>query len=92
MLEKLSDAKKPDEVRNYLLPLLGRALSQEKQSNLQAKSLEVIPQLVLHLDEATLKSNLMPKIKAAALSSSCSAPVKVSILVSIGQILPRLDR
>ena len=41
MLEKLSEAKKPDEVRNYLLPLLGRALSQEKQSNLQAKSLEV---------------------------------------------------
>ena len=35
MLEKLSEAKKPDDVRNYLLPLLGRALAQEKQSNLQ---------------------------------------------------------
>ena len=35
MLEKLSEAKKPDDVRNYLLPLLGRALAQEKQTNLQ---------------------------------------------------------
>ena len=38
MLEKLSEAKKPDDVRNYLLPLLGRALAQEKQTNLQVKS------------------------------------------------------
>lgn len=52
----------------------------------------VIPQLAEHLDEATLKSNLVPKIKSAALSESCSGPVKVSILVSIGQLLPRLDR
>ena len=35
MLDKLTEAKKPDEVRNYLLPLLGRALGQEKQTNLQ---------------------------------------------------------
>ena len=35
MLEKLTEAKKPDEIRNYLLPLLGKALSQEKQSHLQ---------------------------------------------------------
>ena len=42
MLEKLSEAKKPDDVRNYLLPLLGRALAQEKQTNLQVlKSLMV---------------------------------------------------
>jgi len=92
MLEKLSEAKKPDDVRNYLLPLLGRALAQEKQTNLQAQSLAVIPQLAEHLDEATLKSNLVPKIKSAALSESCSGPVKVSILVAIGQLLPRLDR
>ena len=35
MLEKLTEAKKPDHIRNYLLPLLGKALSQEKQSHLQ---------------------------------------------------------
>ena len=35
MLDKLTEAKKPDEVRNYLLPLLRRALGQEKQTNLQ---------------------------------------------------------
>ena len=35
MLEKLTEAKKPDQIRNYLLPLLGKALSQEKQSHLQ---------------------------------------------------------
>ena len=59
---------------------------------IKAQSLAVIPQLAEHLDEATLKSNLVPKIKSAALSESCSGPVKVSILVSIGQLLPRLDR
>ena len=37
MLDKLTEAKKPDEVRNYLLPLLGRALGQEKQTNLQVR-------------------------------------------------------
>ena len=40
MLEKLSEAKKPDDVRNYLLPLLGRALAQEKQTNLQVNILK----------------------------------------------------
>ena len=42
MLEKLSEAKKPDDVRNYLLPLLGRALAQEKQTNLQVNILKNI--------------------------------------------------
>ena len=37
MLEKLTEAKKPDHIRNYLLPLLGKALSQEKQSHLQVR-------------------------------------------------------
>ena len=45
-----------------------------------------------HLDEATIKSSLVPKIKAAALSESCTNAVKVSILVSLGMLVPRLDR
>ena len=45
-----------------------------------------------HLDEATIKSSLVPKIKAAALSESCTSAVKVSILVSLGMLVPRLDR
>ena len=43
MLEKLSEAKKPDDVRNYLLPLLGRALAQEKQTNLQVMKTLMVP-------------------------------------------------
>ena len=35
MLQKMTEAKKPEHVRNYLLPLLGKALGQEKQSHLQ---------------------------------------------------------
>ena len=45
-----------------------------------------------HLDEATIKSSLVPKIKAAALSDGCTSAVKVSILVSLGNLVPRLDR
>ena len=35
MLQKMTEAKKPEHIRNYLLPLLGKALAQEKQSHLQ---------------------------------------------------------
>ena len=35
MLEKLTEVKDKDGIRNYLLPLLGKALAQEKQSHLQ---------------------------------------------------------
>ena len=42
MLEKLIEAKKPDHIRNYLLPLLGKALAQEKQSHLQVGALATV--------------------------------------------------
>ena len=38
MLQKMTEAKKPEHIRNYLLPLLGKALAQEKQSHLQVKN------------------------------------------------------
>jgi len=38
MLQKMTEAKKPEHIRNYLLPLLGKALAQEKQSHLQVNT------------------------------------------------------
>uniref|UniRef100_A0A182JHL9 Uncharacterized protein n=1 Tax=Anopheles atroparvus TaxID=41427 RepID=A0A182JHL9_ANOAO len=79
-----------EEVRASVLPLVYKAL-ESKSQQIQELCLSIIPSLVVHLEKPTIKSGLVPRIKALC-SGTNLVSVRVKCLLCLGQLATKIDK
>uniref|UniRef100_A0A8W7Q3H7 Protein kinase domain-containing protein n=1 Tax=Anopheles coluzzii TaxID=1518534 RepID=A0A8W7Q3H7_ANOCL len=79
-----------EEIRASVLPLVYKAL-ESKSQQIQELCLSIIPSVVVHLDKATIKGGLVPRIKTLC-SGTNLVSVRVKCLLCLGQLAPKIDK
>ncbi|XP_058062309.1 SCY1-like protein 2 [Anopheles bellator] len=79
-----------EEVRASILPLVYKAL-EAKSQQIQELCLSIIPSIVVHLDKATIKGGLVPRVKALC-SGTNLVSVRVKCLLCLGQLATKIEK
>ncbi|XP_014227609.1 SCY1-like protein 2 [Trichogramma pretiosum] len=83
----------PDIVKNYILPMMTRALD-SKLEQLQEHCLIAIPLIVKIVDSSSMKNSVIPRMKKICLSGKSghySLGVRVNCLLCLSKIIENLD-
>lgn len=89
-IELLIKLSTPHVIKNDLLALCNRSL-ECNMKEIQELCLAVLPLMATHIEYATLKNGVFPRIKKLCISSQ-HVSIKVNCLISVGKLLEFFDK